>query len=79
MNENDAATIAATIGALEYAASLASAHDQEELARQLYDARDGTKWFALHGDNGCCPVCEEVDCDEGCPLEPLRSVRRDVS
>lgn len=20
----------------------------------------------------CCPVCEEVRCDEGCPLEHLR-------
>lgn len=21
----------------------------------------------------CCPVCEEVDCDDGCPLAPVRS------
>jgi hypothetical protein len=21
----------------------------------------------------CCPVCQEVTCDEGCPLEPVRS------
>jgi len=21
---------------------------------------------------GTCPLCEEEDCDEGCPLEPLR-------
>lgn len=21
----------------------------------------------------CCPLCEEVRCDDGCPLEPLRA------
>jgi hypothetical protein len=21
----------------------------------------------------CCPVCQEVDCDEGCPLATVRS------
>lgn len=23
-------------------------------------------------DDFCCPVCEEVTCDDGCPLEPVR-------
>ena len=24
-------------------------------------------------DGWCCPVCQEVDCDEGCPLASVRS------
>jgi hypothetical protein len=24
-------------------------------------------------DDMTCPVCEEMTCDEGCPLEPVRS------
>jgi hypothetical protein len=29
---------------------------------------------AMGDDDGwCCPVCEEVECDTGCPLEPIRS------
>jgi hypothetical protein len=24
-------------------------------------------------DGVCCPVCEEVTCDEGCPLEDVRA------
>lgn len=24
-------------------------------------------------DDFCCPVCEEVTCDEGCPLEQVRA------
>jgi hypothetical protein len=27
----------------------------------------------LERDEVCCPLCEEVDCDEGCPLTPLRA------
>jgi hypothetical protein len=28
---------------------------------------------AMTGNDGwCCPVCEEVECDDGCPLEPVR-------
>ncbi len=23
-------------------------------------------------ESGCCPLCEEVACDTGCPLAPLR-------
>lgn len=26
----------------------------------------------LDDDDVCCPVCEEVRCDEGCPLEGIR-------
>lgn len=24
-------------------------------------------------DSWCCPLCEEVECDAGCPLAPLRT------
>ncbi|BET51779.1 hypothetical protein RGQ21_67610 [Kitasatospora aureofaciens] len=26
----------------------------------------------LNWDGVCCPLCEEVTCDEGCPLESVR-------
>jgi hypothetical protein len=26
-------------------------------------------------DDVCCPLCEEVRCDEGCPLEQVRGER----
>lgn len=27
---------------------------------------------ATEGHEACCPVCQEVTCDRGCPLEPFR-------
>lgn len=27
----------------------------------------------LESDDGICPVCQEVICDEGCPLKGMRS------
>lgn len=24
-------------------------------------------------DDACCPVCEEVTCDQGCPFESIRA------
>lgn len=27
----------------------------------------------LRADEACCPVCEEVTCDEDCPLASVRS------
>ena len=30
----------------------------------------------LGADPLCCPVCEEIKCDEGCPLETLRAGER---
>lgn len=29
--------------------------------------------LALEADEACCPLCQEVTCDEGCPVQPLRS------
>jgi hypothetical protein len=28
---------------------------------------------AVDGTETCCPCCQEVTCDAGCPLEPVRS------
>lgn len=61
--------IAAT---MRYAAGLAFYTD-EELARDLYEQAD----LVLNADDdwisACCPVCSEVVCDGGCPLEEWRS------
>ncbi|WP_030757254.1 hypothetical protein [Streptomyces sp. NRRL F-5135] len=56
-------TAAAT---LRTAAEWFSGDDRDtmrEVADQAERDRDGI----------CCPVCEEVDCDEGCPLEHVRA------
>jgi hypothetical protein len=36
-----------------------------ELATQVEQQQLADMWS--------CPVCEETECDTGCPLEPLRS------
>lgn len=45
-----------------------SDHDRtrDEL-RQIADSVDG-----MTGDDACCPVCEEVNCDADCPLMGVR-------
>lgn len=30
----------------------------------------------LDWDGACCPVCEEVTCDDGCPLNRVRTAIR---
>lgn len=76
MTEVQRATIKATIGALRYAAGLAFCW-REELAADLYDtARELEGDLARDSVDGladCCPVCQEVICDGGCPLEDLRA------
>jgi hypothetical protein len=42
----------------------------DEFRDLLREAADG----AEHGwGDACCPVCQEVECDAGCPLEDLRA------
>lgn len=42
----------------------------DEYRDMLCEAADGAeKWW----DGACCPVCEEVWCDDGCPLEEVRA------
>lgn len=42
----------------------------DEYRDMLRDAADGAEkaW-----DGACCPVCQEVWCDDGCPLEDVRA------
>lgn len=58
-----AATVAAT---LRNAAEWFSG-DARDTMREAADGV-GSNW-----DDACCPVCEEVTCDKGCPLEGLRA------
>lgn len=42
----------------------------DEYRDMLREAADGAEqWW----DGACCPVCEEVWCDSGCPLEEVRA------
>lgn len=41
----------------------------------VLDFSEVAKSVELDWDGICCPLCEEVTCDEGCPLE---SVRKDL-
>lgn len=64
------ATVSATLRTmaewgLEFSANRKPARDELfEIAQQVDDFR---------ADEMCCPVCEEVTCDEICPLAPVRS------
>jgi hypothetical protein len=31
--------------------------------------------LAANGDAGCCPLCQEITCDETCPLRHLRGLQ----
>lgn len=42
----------------------------------LYGIAEGVD--VLEADDLCCPVCEEVDCDESCPLVAYRREGRNV-
>lgn len=52
---------------LRYVASVSD----EAQARWMYDLAEEVE-NSKPSDWWACPVCEEVICDEGCPLEPLR-------
>jgi hypothetical protein len=45
--------------------------DWDENARYLLAAADELEHTAP-GDWICCPMCQEVLCDEGCPVLPMR-------
>lgn len=51
----------------------------EELV-ELADVVERQDWAAPRDDEGldglCCPMCQEVECDAGCPLEPERGRRK---
>lgn len=42
----------------------------DEQQALLLEAAEGAE---THWDGACCPVCQEVWCDDGCPLEEVRA------
>lgn len=73
--------VAATVAALRGAASWLG--DDEDM-RMLRDAAEAICAEAdsgqlFDGTDGCCPFCEEVTCDDGCPLQPLRNPTGDTT
>jgi hypothetical protein len=64
--DREALTIVSTTAStLRVAAQWLSGEDRDMLLETA--ANTETDW-----DETCCPVCEEVTCDEGCPLESIR-------
>ncbi len=43
--------------------------EDHEFRDMLYDVADQAE---ANWDDACCPVCEEVTCDQGCPFEEIR-------
>lgn len=58
-------------GALRYVAGLTHARGREDEAREWYEIAAEVEQHD-YSDSWCCPLCEELTCDVGCPLEPLR-------
>lgn len=47
-------------------------HEQSKyLMQTAADIDHAAKW--PWSESGCCPLCEEMICDTGCPLSPLRA------
>lgn len=66
------ATLAATVRAIRWCASLAF-HTDERLAQDLYATASDVQGLGLDSIADCCPVCQEITCDTDCPLEDLRA------
>lgn len=58
--------VVTTAAALRTAAEWFSGDDRDTMRGVADDTERA--W-----DGACCPVCEEVTCDEGCPLEHVRA------
>lgn len=63
------AIVAATAATLRQVAGWGVGDDLEKDFYELATALGTWK-----SDGMCCPMCQEVECDEGCPLEPVRAV-----
>lgn len=57
--------VSTTASTLRVAAQWLSGNDRDMLLEAAANAE--SNWDEL-----CCPVCEEVTCDKGCPLESVR-------
>lgn len=65
-------TVAATLRTVAWA-------EREDKPFRMYDTADELDRLADLNENlDCCPVCEEVTCDEGCPLEAVRKLEEEV-
>lgn len=67
--ERTALVVATVEQTLRTAAGWVSSDKDNEL---LTETADAVK--AQGADGLCCPVCDEIECDAGCPFETLRSV-----
>lgn len=66
--DRTALIVAATEQTLRTAANWLESDRDSDL---LVQAADAVK--AQGADEACCPVCDEIACDTGCPLETLRT------
>jgi hypothetical protein len=66
----DRAVIDAVARTLRYISCWA---DEDRAAPELIELAGIIEREYVGGDGGgCCPVCQEVTCDDGCPLKPVR-------
>jgi len=71
LTPDEHATALVVLRTLRWVAGRTRFYDAEDWTQLLadlehaIDAEDGLRWS--------CPVCEELTCDNGCPLQPLRS------
>lgn len=61
--------VAAIVATLRHVAAI-DFHADQEWAQMWYDA--ATNVELAGADRDVCPVCEEVACDDDCPLAPYR-------
>lgn len=66
------ATAATIVATMRYMSYLEVPDNSDVLS---YTAGKVEEWAATYDGThlGCCPVCEEITCDDGCPLEAIRA------
>lgn len=72
MSDSDIDLIVRAVAAtLRSVAGWVGANPERADREELYWIADAVE--QLDPDDICCPVCEEMTCDLGCPLYPVRS------
>lgn len=77
MDSEAKARVAATAATLRQVAGWGlsfSDKDQDDSADELHQTADAVE--AMGDDDPCCPVCQEILCDEDCPLVGIRIYER---
>lgn len=64
------ATVSATLRTVAEWGLAFQATPDEPASSEFHNIADQVD--RLEADEMCCPVCEEVTCDETCPLAPVR-------